>query len=66
VAGVSVRFTAGEVEVELHLSVPQAVRLVEALARKTAEVVSAGGAGQGQSPATGAIGLPGWPGTHGG
>ncbi len=65
-AGVSVRFEAGEVEIVLHLAVPQAVRLVEALARKAAEVVSAGGASQGQAPATGAIGLPGWPGTRGG
>ena len=61
-ADVSVRFAvAGDAEIVLNLTVPQALRLVEALACKTADAVSAGDSRPDSQPPTGAIGMAAWP-----
>ncbi len=61
-ADVSVRFqVAGDSEIVLNLSTPQAVRLVEAIMRKVADAMAAsptGGAGLG-GPGAGGAGLGG-------
>jgi hypothetical protein len=55
-ADVSVRFqVAGDAEIVLNLATPQAVRLVEAIMRKVAEVMS--------DPERLAVGSS-WPGAH--
>ncbi|MCM3926373.1 hypothetical protein ND748_32465 [Frankia sp. AiPs1] len=61
-ADVSVRFqVAGDSEIVLNLSTPQAVRLVEAIMRKVADAMAAppvGGSGLG-GPGAGGAGLGG-------
>jgi hypothetical protein len=60
-AEVSVRFAvADDTEIVLNLAVPQALRLVQALAGRTADVVATQVAGREQPP-TGATRLPTWP-----